>query len=382
MLEKAETLFRRQFDRGLYPGGQLVVRRGGEELLSLSLGIARGVRKQEGEPVPVTDRTPFQVMSTSKPLVAFAIAVLEDRGLIDVDRPVAHYIPEFGREGKGEITVLDVLTHRSGVIIPHLWGAIDLWPDWAGVQEAIWNARPRYRRGRIAYHPYEYGWILGEVVRRVSGQPLDEFLRGVLPESLHALCLRRDAGDPTVIAHTYWFGPRRWTIGGEEMAAGFEERNNARQTLTSLVPGASMTTDASTLARFYEMLLAGGTTMDGVRLVRSETLERYLTVNATGWDRMLRSFLVLGRGFLLGWLGPHPYGWWDSRSCVGHGGGLCAVVFGDRSTGTAIAMLTNANRTMGDVLRRFAPLSTAIRRGVAGAVQAGPDRSGYRAGRD
>ena len=364
MLAKAEALFRRQAARGAFPGGQLVVRQGGDELLNLSVGIARGLRSDEGDRVPVTGETPFQVMSVSKPLVAFAIAVLEDRGLVDVERPVSRYVPEFAREGKGEITVLEVLTHRSGVIVPPLWHASDLWPDWARVQEVIWNAPPRYRPGTLAYHPYEFGWILGEVVRRVSGQPLDEFLHAILPRSLRSLRLRREEGDETIVAHTYWLGRKTWSIGGQEMAGAFEERNNAPGTLTSLVPGASLTATASALARFYEMLLAGGTTADGTYLLRSSTLERYLTVNVTGFDRMLRSYLVVGRGFQLGWLGPHPYGWWDSRACVGHGGGLCAVVFGDRGTGTAIAMITNGNRSLWDVLRRFAPLSSAIRNAV------------------
>ncbi len=371
MLSKAEALFRQQLDRGSFPGGQLVVRVRGEELLNLAVGISRGLRNHEGERAPVTDETPFQVMSASKPLVAFSVAVLEDRGLLDVTRPVSHYVPEFGREGKNEITLLDVLTHRSGVIVPHLWNSPAIWPDWSRVQEAIWNAQPRYRRGTLAYHPFEFGWILGETVRRVAGQPLDRFLTGILPEPLRQMCLRREDNDETVIAHTYWLGPRRLRLGGHDVAKGFEEKNNGRRTLTSLVPGASMTTTASALAQFYEMLLAGGTTADGVRLVRSDTLERYLTANVRGFDRTLRSYSVVGRGFLLGWLWPHPYGWWDSRACVGHGGGFCAVAFGDRRTGAAIAMITNGNRGLGDVLRRFAPLSSAIRRGVTVGAASG-----------
>jgi CubicO group peptidase (beta-lactamase class C family) len=371
MLSKAEVLFRRQCERGAFPGGQMVVRVRGRELLNVSVGIASGWRDGEGDPLPVTGTTPFQVMSASKPLVAFAIAILEDRGLIDVEQPIAHYVPEFAREGKGAITVLDVLTHRSGVIVPHLWTAAAMWPDWNRVQQEIWCAPPRYRRGTPAYHAYEFGWILGEVVRRVAQQPLDRFLDGILPESLRLLRLRREHDDDTVIARSYWLGPKRLRLGGLDVAAGFEERNNSHTTHTSLVPGASMTTDASTLARFYEMLLAGGTTADGVRLIRSETLERYLSANVRGFDRMLHSYLVLGRGFLLGSLGPHPYGGWDSRSCVGHGGGFCAVVFGDRRTGAAIAIITNGNKGLWDVLRRFAPLSNAIRRGVATGADPG-----------
>jgi CubicO group peptidase (beta-lactamase class C family) len=361
---RAEALFRRQHARGLFPGGQVVVRAGGEELLNLSVGLARGYREGKGEPIPVTDTTPFQVMSASKPLVAFAVAVLDDRGLLEVNRPVAHYVPGFGREGKDEITVHEVLTHRSGVIVPHLWESPELWPDWDRVQDEIGKATPRFPRGTMAYHPYEFGWILGEVVHRVAGEPLDRFLDGILPESLRPMRLRRDEDDETVVAHQYWLGPPKLVLAGQDVAGTFEAKNNARRTLTSLVPGASMTTPAATLARFYEMLLAGGTTADGTRLIRSDTLERYLSVNVTGYDRTLRSYLILGRGFQLGWRWPHPYGWWDSRACVGHGGGFCVVVFGDRRTGAAIAVVTNGNKGFGDIFRRFTPLSSALRKAV------------------
>ena len=362
MLRKAEALFRRQQERGVFPGGQLVVRARGEELLNVSVGIARGLRPGEGQRVPVTDTTPFQVMSASKPIVAFSIAVLEDRALLDVERPVSHYVPQFGREGKGDITVLDVLTHRSGVLVPRLWHSPETWPDWDRVQEEIWNAPPRYRRGTLAYHPWEFGWVLVEVVRRVAGEPLPEFLEEVLPEQLRSLRLRIDHDATKLVARSYWLGPKRYRIAGEDGAAGCEENYYAPSTLTSLIPGASMTTTASTLARFYEMILAGGTTADGARLISSETLERYLTRNVAGFDRVLRSYLVLGRGFLLGWLWPHPYGWWNTRQSVGHGGGFCVVAFGDRRTGAAIAIVTNGNRGMGDVLRTFAPLSSSIRK--------------------
>lgn len=362
ILEKAEALFRRQQEQGAFPGGQLVVRAQGRELLNVSVGIARGLRPDEGERVPVTDATPFQVMSASKAAVAFAVAVLEDRGLLDVARPVAHYVPQFGRQGKGDVTVLDVLTHRSGVLVPRLWNAPEVWPDWDRVQEEIWNAPPRYRRGTLAYHPLEFGWILGEVVHRVAGQPLPGFLDEALPalSGLLRFCTDRDA--TALVARTYWLGPKRYRLGDQDVAARFEEIYNAPSTLTSLVPGASMTTTASALARFYEVVLAGGTTADGTRLIRPETLERYIEPNVAGFDRVLRSYVVLGRGFQRGWLGPHPYGWWNTGACVGHGGGFCVLAFGDRRTGVAIAAVTNGNRGLGDVLRRFAPLSSAIRK--------------------
>lgn len=323
MLGKVERLFRRQQERGKFPGGQLVVRARGEEKLSVSVGIASGLRPEEGEPVPVTNATPFQVMSASKPVIALAVAILEDRGLLNVERTVSHYIPEFASHGKNEITVLEVLTHRSGVLVPKLWDSPEVWPDWDRVQEEIQDARPLFRRGTLAYHPWEFGWILGELVHRVAGKHLPEFLDEVLPGSLKALRLQTDPGNVPLVARTYWQGPKRLRLGGHDVAGGFEERMNAPSTLASLVPGASMTTTASTLALFHEMILHG-------------------------------------------WLGPHPYGWWNTRECVGHGGGFCVVAYSDRRTGAAVAIVTNANKGFGDVVWRFAPLGSAIRRGIGG----------------
>lgn len=364
LFQWAEALFRRQHERGRFPGGQMVVRADGKELLNVSLGVARGYRPDEGEPVPVTPVTNFQVMSASKAVVAFAVAVLEDRGVVDVERPVANYIPEFGHLGKKDITVLDVLTHQSGVFVPSLYHTPEAWSDWQMVQQTIWNSRPRYSRGTLAYHPWEFGWILGELVDRVTGKRLPDFLQEILPGHLHGLRLVLDPDTAARVARTYWLGGTRYRVAGEDVAEGFEERNSGVATLTALVPGASMITTAGTLASFYEMIAAGGALADGTRLLRSATLDRYLTVNVRGYDRSLRTFQVIGRGFLIGWLGPHPYGWWSSGSCVGHGGGFCVVAFCDRTTGAAIAMVTNGNRNLTDVMARFAPLSSAVRKAV------------------
>ena len=74
-----------------------------------AVGVARGFRAEEGEPpVAFTRETKSCLFSAGKPLVAIAVALLESRGLLDVARPVATYFPEFGRNGKSDITVLDV----------------------------------------------------------------------------------------------------------------------------------------------------------------------------------------------------------------------------------------------------------------------------------
>jgi CubicO group peptidase (beta-lactamase class C family) len=361
-----EVLFHRQLERGAFPGGQLVVRVQGREVLNLAAGLASGFRGgDDGPPVAVTATTRFQVLSASKPVIALAIAVLEDRGLLDVTRPVADYVPEFADAGKQAITVLDVLTHRSGMVVPRLWSDPHLWTDWQQVQEEIWKAPPRYRRGTIAYQPWEFGSILAEVVRRAAGTALPEFLRSIDPKLGATLPFMVGPAEVPSVARSYWLGRPQYRLGGQDVASRFEEINNAPDTLTSLVPGASMPTTATALAEFYEVILRGGITESGDRLLSRETLETYLLPAVRGFDRSSRSYVVLGRGFIPGWRGPQVYGWWGSRSCVGHPGGFCSVAFCDRRAGVAAAIVTNGNRGFGDLLRRFAPLDGAIRREFA-----------------
>src|SRR5690349_9862145 len=105
--------FRSQQAAGVFPGGQLVVRRHGHLVVDEAVGIARGFRLSEGEPrVPFTPELRSSLCSAGKPLVAIAIALLEERGLLRVDRPVAAYWPRFARYDKRDITLLDVLFHR------------------------------------------------------------------------------------------------------------------------------------------------------------------------------------------------------------------------------------------------------------------------------
>lgn len=126
-------------------------------------------------PVQVRPQIAFPILSAGKPLAAIVIAVLEDRGALDVEEPIAEIFPEFGRHGKERITTLDVLTHRSGLLMPDFVQKMDLWGDRAAVQRALADTVPSRLRGTLAYGPHEYGWILSEVVLRVDGRSLAAF---------------------------------------------------------------------------------------------------------------------------------------------------------------------------------------------------------------
>jgi CubicO group peptidase (beta-lactamase class C family) len=354
-----KTSFEEQQARGGFPGGQLVVMRDGEVLCDVACGLARGYRGEGGDVVSVTSATRFQVMSASKPFVAFAIALLEDAGQIAVAAPVARYFPEFAQNGKAGITLCDVLLHRSGLLLEELGDHLELWSDWDEVVRAMAAARPRFRRGTLAYSPAGFGWILAEVVRRVSGIPLQEFLLRRFPPELAGVRFI-DASQAQSIARSYWLGPDRLMLAGHNIAADFEHINNEITSMKACVPGAGLLASARELAAFYDLLLAGGR-----GLLSPETLARYVTKQTFGFERQLKIPLALGRGFGLGSIGPHPFGWWNTSPCFGHAGGFGVVAFGDPRSQTAVAIVTNGHRGVGDMIRRFAPLGTQIRRATS-----------------
>lgn len=355
--------FRRQQAEGVFPGGQLAVRRHGLLVIDEAVGVARGLRPQENEPkLPFTPETRGGLFSAGKPLVAIAIAALEARGVIDVSRTVAGYWPEFARAGKEGITVLDVLLHRSGLYLRGIEGDWRRYGDWDGVMARIADASPTFPRGTLAYQPMGFGWILGEVVRRVTSRPIDRFLQeDVLgPAGIEDLRLGVAAEEVPSLARSYWMDEKPPRLGGEVLV-GFEEAQNSVEQLTAVLPGAGTIGTARALARFYAWLLDGTPTKDGAPLIPADILSRYITPQTRGLDRTVGLPLVLGRGFSFGWLWPHPYGWWRTGRCYGHAGNFSTVAWADPSTGCAVAVVTNGNRAPTKLISRFAGIGSGLR---------------------
>lgn len=355
--------FRRQQSEGVFPGGQLAVRRRGVLVVDEAVGIARGFRPSEGEPaLPFTPSQRSCVFSAGKPIVAVAIAALEERGAVDVARPVAHYWPEFGRAGKEPVTVLDILLHRSGLYLRDIERDWRHYRDWDGVMARIAEATPKYPRGTLAYQPMGFGWILGEIVRRVSGKPIARFLEDDVlgPAGLDDLRLGISAAEVPTLARSYWVDAKPPRLGGEVME-GFEEAQNSVEQLTAVLPGAGTVGTARALARFYAWLLDGTPRTDGTPLIAPERLARYITPQTRGIDKTVGFPLVLGRGFSLGWFFPHPYGWWRTGRCYGHAGNFSTLAWADPTAGLAIAAVTNGNRAPTTLVSRFAGIGSGLR---------------------
>jgi CubicO group peptidase (beta-lactamase class C family) len=362
-LAQVVAAFRKQQADGVFPGGQLVVMRRGEVVIDEAVGIARGYRPEEGEPQRAF--TPEQrscVFSAGKPLVGIAIAVLEYRKMLDVDHRVADYWPEFKAAGKLNISVRHILTHRSGLYLRDIERDWRNYGDWDGVMARIASTKPAYPRGTLAYQPMGFGWILGEVVRRVTGKPIERFLaEDVLePAGLDDLRLGVAPEEVPSLARSYWVDDKPPKLAGEALA-GFEEAQNSVEQLTAVLPGAGTVGTARALARFYAWLLEGTPSKGGGALVGFKVLPSYITPQTRGLDRTLGFPLVLGRGFGMGWFWPHPYGWWRTSSCYGHAGNFSTLAWADPTTGCAIAIVTNGNRAPTKLVSRFAGIGSGIR---------------------
>lgn len=134
---------------------------------------------------PWREDTLAPVYSGTKGLTSTCVHLLADRGEIDVDAPVATYWPEFGQAGKESITLRMVMSHRSGVIGPRKRLTPEQTLDWREVCKRLAAAEPWWAPGTAqGYHMATFGFILGEVVRRVTGRTVGQYLRTEIAEPL------------------------------------------------------------------------------------------------------------------------------------------------------------------------------------------------------
>ncbi|MFI7071719.1 serine hydrolase domain-containing protein [Micromonospora sediminicola] len=126
---------------------------------------------------PMTADTPVHAVSTGKGLTATVVHVLAEQGRLDEDLPLARVWPEFARHGKDGITLRHVLTHTAG--LPALPADVtpDDFTDWSRMCALLADAEPLWAPGeRLAYHAWTWGWLVGEVVRRVTGRSVSQVL--------------------------------------------------------------------------------------------------------------------------------------------------------------------------------------------------------------
>ena len=339
---------------GVHPAMQVCVRRHGEVILNRAIGHARGRGpgdRRGAERVPATVDTPFCVYSTSKAITAFVVHKLSERGLFDINDPVADYIPGYEKNGKHEITIGHVLSHRSGVPnLPRSALDLDHLDDPGYLTEILVNAVPFAKAGRyLAYHAVSGGFILGEIVRAVTGQDIRavaarEFLDplgfrwtnyGVAPQDLDKVARNYITGPPTAPPLSNLL-TRALGIGVDSLV----KLTNDPRFLTGIVPAANTITTAFELSRFFEIMRCGGE-LDGVRVMETDTIRRALIERShLEIDFSLGFPTRFSHGLMLGARVVSLYGI-DTPHAFGHLGFTNMLAWSDPGRAISVAVLNS-----------------------------------------
>jgi len=337
---------------GLQPAMSLCIRRGGRVILHRTIGHARGNGPGESGPlIQATPKTLFNMFSASKCVTAMLIHLLDDRGQVHVDDPVAEYIPEFARHGKQHITIRHILTHRAGIpLTPPEQICLDTLSRPEAVIAGICEAKPISLAGRKqAYHALTGGFILAEIAQRVTGCSIRELLHTEVCQPLgfdHFLygVSETDLGK---VARESFTGPKppgvgKWLIKrsiGLDIQQAVALANDPRF-LTSVVPSGNIIATSDEVGRFFELLLRLGE-LDGVRVFPSRTIRRAVAEHRSP---QLDGVIVLpvryGLGMMLGGERASFFGSHTPRA-FGHLGFTNVLGWADPERDISVAFLNN-----------------------------------------
>ncbi|MBM4335027.1 MAG: beta-lactamase family protein [Deltaproteobacteria bacterium] len=351
--KRVRELFEAGFESGAELGAGLNVVVDGRELIDLWGGFADRERTR-----PWRRDTLANVYSTTKGITAIAAHQLVERGELELDAPVARYWPEFAQKGKASIPVRMLLNHRAGLAaVTRPLAPADLF-DWATMTRALEEQEPWWKPGADhGYHALTYGWLVGELIRRVSGMSVGRYVREHVAAPLGAefwIGLPEELDARTAELHQ---GPIS-TDGPNLMQRMAAEPNgvlakafgnpplllmspNTRAWRAAELPAANGHTTAPALARIYAALASGGE-LDGVRILRRDTIERAREEESYGPDRVLALVSRFGLGFMLPPenepLGPNP-------RTFGHGGAGGSLGLADPETKVGFGYVMNLMHT-------------------------------------
>lgn len=364
--EGIKEAFTNNFDQHHDLGAAFSVYYRGDKVVDLWGGIADAESQR-----PWAEDSLQCVFSSTKGATSICAHLLAQRGELDLDAPVTKYWPEFGTAGKENIPVRYLLSHQVGLPwIPPL--TLEESFTWEAPIRALEAQRPAWEPGTAhGYHPGTYGWLVGEVIHRITGKtpgtffaeevatPLDlDFWIG-LPESLEHRVTTVESVDPRFDPMG---DPELMTEAQRNMIAASQVPDSLLTLAMSILPpetdpnsrafhaheqpaGNGITT-ARSLARMYASLIGNG--VDGIRILNEQTVERATTEQAVGMDRVVAMPTRFGLGFVLNW--PIPTGFSEyadlggslgNEGSFGHNGAGGSLGFADPTADFSFAYVMN-----------------------------------------
>jgi CubicO group peptidase (beta-lactamase class C family) len=334
--EQVREAFAANLESGRDVGAAFAAYHHGHKVVDLWGGVAD---KESGR--PWEEDSIILVFSTTKGATALCANMLAERGALDVDAPVAHYWPEFAQGEKNEIPVKFLLSHQAGLAWIDGEMSLEEALSWDPVVDALARQTPSWEPGtQHGYHATTYGWLVGEVIRRVAGTSVGAFFRTEVAEplGLDFWIGLPEAEEPRVVPLIpfelpedqgltemidAFLGPDTG-LGKALVAPGgaLAETTvwNLRALRAAEVPAANGVTDARSLARMYASMI--GET-DGIRLLGKAQLERATAQLTSGPNAVLMNLdIQFGLGFMvpsslvvLG--GPRSFGHFGAGGSMG-----------------------------------------------------------------
>ncbi len=320
--ELVATTFEQNFRERGEVGASVCITLEGQTVVDLWGGIARPATNE-----PWTQDTISLVWSCTKGVTALCAHILAARGLLDFHLPVAHYWPEFAQAGKGAIPVKMLLNHQAGLPVIHGLLPQGAHLDWDLMVDALAKEEPCWQPGtRHGYHMKTFGWLVGEVVRRVSGKSLGTFFHeevaqplGLdfwigLPTTLESRVAPIIAADPldpnsplssiyaaiadsTSLQWLATFNPGEYLVPGPDGEFGYNQPSFHTAEMGSM----GGMTNARGLAGMYAPLATGGS-LKGVTLVPQESLVPMAAVSsASAFDVTLLAPTRFSLGYVKTW---------------------------------------------------------------------------------
>jgi len=362
------------YKTGASPAITLCIRRKGQIILNRAIGHARGNGPEDHQHTPKVLATPdtrICLFSASKVVTAMLVHLLDEMGELDLLDPISHYIPEYGVNGKKDATIYHLLAHRGG--IPSLPKGTDpkllFNPDAA--LDLLYKARPIAPSGhRAAYHALTAGYVLGELIRRVTGKDVRQFLAekisipmdmpsfnfGLAPEYREQVALNYSTGlKPVLLADAFL----RNILGGSMEDA--EYYTNDPQFMDTICPAGNIFATAEQTSRFFQMLLDGGR-YQNKQIFNAKTIRR-ATIEVSRPE--IDAKLILPMRYAMGpMLGAKPVGLYgfNTQNAFGHLGYTSIFCWADPDRDISVSLLTSGKFLVGAGLPAVINLVTNISR--------------------
>ncbi|MBL8777091.1 MAG: beta-lactamase family protein [Acidimicrobiales bacterium] len=349
--------FAANFDSHGEVGASFCLYHRGEKVVDLWGGVADPATGRRYE-----EDTCQLVFSTTKGIVAIAANQLIDAGRLDPDAPVATYWPEFAQAGKDELPVRWLLCHKAGLPVLDVNLTVDETLSWDPVVEALAAQAPIWEPGtQHGYHATTFGWLVGELIRRVSGQGVGAYVAeniagplgvdlwiGVpedrlgqvaplvpidLPDNENVRMIIEQVLGPDSITGKALRTPCPELFGGTEGMIDLSMFDDPR-VLQAEIPAANGVTNARALARVYAATIGE---VDGIRLLSEAQVDKAIERQTTGPDAVMFFETALGLGFFL----SSAFSSYGGPRGFGHTGTGGSMGFADPDAGIGYGYVMN-----------------------------------------